>query len=305
MRHSHNLLSSHHSSVSNVACPDSSVEDQNFVNNKCDGGSGTFSFKHCSWNNSGLSSHGGAIHLVYSSPQSSISLTIVDCSFLHCHETGDVGGGAISAKCIGTATVNNSLFYDCRCGMTPTWEDGAGILFYYIYTLPLIKYSSFVSCISSDDGGGCGIWYGNSSVNYAVDSCHFIKCKGTHATSSEGGAVIIFQNQMHIGLSNSLLHDNHAFYGGALDLCDSSLSDFNHPVIFSFFNRNSVPSNGFGNDVYLSGPLPKHPLLHCFSTPSLVRVYNGNDDWLPQGYAFVEHAYPHLRIYSHHSLTKK
>ena len=277
MRNSYTLLSSHHSLISNVACPDSPVQNQNFFKQKYDTGSGTHSFTRCSWDNSGLTSGGGAIHIVFSESHSSISLTVDDCNFLHCKESNSVGGGAISIKYIGSADIENSVFYDCECGISSDGPESAGILLLYLYSYPLIKSCSFISCTTGDDSGGCGIYCSNSTSPYAIDSCRFIKCKGTDTSSSEGGGAAIGENFMHVGVSNSLFNENHAVFGGAVEIWEDYLSSFQYPFKFCFFNNNTATK---GNDICFASTPAQYPFLHCLSTTASSRVYNGDDNWL-------------------------
>ena len=154
MRHS-NIITSSYFIPSNTNCPKSSIDDKQFIKYKCDDTSTSHSFIHCSWDNNGLTSKGGAIHIAFSASHSSIILKVDGCTFLHCHETSSNGAGAVYAQHIGTTTVENSLFYDCECAHNPDYPEGAGINFNLIHTYPLIKSCSFISCVSGDDGGGC------------------------------------------------------------------------------------------------------------------------------------------------------
>ena len=276
VRYSYNFLSSHPPFITNNACPASPVQDQAFIKYKCDSGSGTHSFKHCSWDNSGLASNGGAIHLVYSSPQSSISLTVEHCIFLHCHETGTVDGGAIYVKYINTASVSNSFFYDCECGTAPG-QEGGGICYSYLSTNPSIARCSFISCVSADDGGGCGIWLSNASSVYAINSCRFLKCKGLSETGSEGGGSLLYKNENFITFSNCLFSDCSAPVNAG-GVCIYSLSGTTvKPIKFCFFHENK--SNGFRDATFYYFDDSPQIITYSFSTASSnrVSVYNSTD----------------------------
>ena len=102
----------------------------------------------------------------------------------------------------------------------------------------------------------------------------------------------IGENKMHVGISNSLFIENHAYYGGAVELYEYSLSAFDRLITFSFFQKNT---GTYGNDVHFDITLPRNsPLLHCFSLSATNRVYDNktkathNDDWLPQGSIYLQ-----------------
>ena len=281
VRQSSILRSYYFSSISNDNCPASPVTNTNFTNKKCSYSSGGHSFTNCSWNNNGLSSSGGAIHLRCASSQPLISLTVDYCSFFHCHETGEVGGGAIYAEFIGSGTVQNSFFYDCKCGWNTTGPEGAGVLLDYIHTLPLIRCCSFISCTTADDGGGCGIWHSHSSITYAVDSCRFIKCTGTHESNSKGGGIMIYSNSDFITCRNCLFYACETNdQGGGIYITHQSGTSV-QPISFSFFRDNQ---SGEGRDIYLYqfDDTPQ-PILFSFSYESENgKVSPRSDTWLPQ-----------------------
>ena len=280
MRHSNILRSSQNSIISNDECSNSKIEGKPFTQQKCSDNTSSHSFTHCSWNNNGLTSNGGAIHLRCDSSQPLISLTVDDCTFLHCYETGEVGGGAIYAEFIGSATVKNSFFYDCKCGWNTTGPEGAGALLDYIHSLPFIQCCSFISCTTGDDGGGCGIWYSHSVITYVVDSCRFISCKGTHQTSSQGGGIMIYGNNDFIACTNCLLYACETKYrGGGIYISYPSETTV-QPITFCFFQGNK---SGKGRDIcfekFSSTP---QAITHSFSFEAATgRVFGGSDNWLP------------------------
>ena len=270
---------------SNSNCPGSSIDDKQFINYKCDDTSTSHSFTHCFWDNSGLASGGGAIHVVFTSSYSSLSLTVDDCTFLHCHETGSVDGGGIYAQRIDTATVKDSFFFDCTCGNSHTGPEGAGILLNYIQTLPLIKSCVFVSCTTADDGGGCGIYYSYSTLTYAVDSCRCIKCKGTDPSSSEGAVICLSANFQFILCTNCLLYACDALSNGGGIWLDCIHSSTTKKINFCFFSENK---SGGAIDICLYRLSSMYDILiHCFSTcpRKRITIYNDGTDydaWLPQ-----------------------
>ena len=281
MRHSNILRSSQNSIISNDECSNSKIEGKPFTQQKCSDNTSSHSFTHCSWNNNGLTSNGGAIHLRCDSSQPLISLTVDDCTFLHCYETNGVGGGGVYAENIGSAVVTNSFFSDCQCAQNTTGPEGAGVLLDFINTLPSIKCCDFVSCITGDDGGGCGIWYSHSSITYAVDSCNYIKCKGTKPADSEGAGVILHANSDFLTCTNCLFYACDApFNGGGVSLSFPSGASL-QPLTFCFFRENL--SQGF-RDVYLR-QFPSSPpaIAYSFSCEyESGKVGGGEDDWLPQ-----------------------
>ena len=295
MRHSNLLSSSQYYATSNNECTNTEVKDKSFNQQKCSDNSTRHSFIHCSWDNNGRSSSGGAIHLRCTYSQPSITLTVDRCIFFHCHETGNIGGGRVYAEYIGTTMIRNSFFYDCQCGTGADGPDGAGALLNYIHTFPLIQCCIFLFCTSGDDGGGCGIWNSQSPVSYAVDSCTFLKCKGVHQKSTDGGGIIFNQNIDMISCTNCLFHAcTTPHYGGAISAVYPSGTTIK-PISFCYFHQNTAE---YGNDIFLyCFPDPSQTVLHCLSTSASDRVcsvLNENDisnpdkfksdsDWLPLG----------------------
>ena len=279
MRHSH-ILSSHFL-PSNNNCLDSPVTDQTFNSKKCSYSTGSHSFTKCSWDNAGLTSNGGAIHYVLTSQthQSLASLTVDKCTFFHCHETHD-DGGAVHARYIGTATVSDSFFYDCECGTAPG-QEGAGICFVYLSANPSIIRCTFISCVSADDGGGCSIWYSNSSVIYAIDSCRCIKCKGTKEMDSAGGGIVISHNSDFIACTNCLLYACEAKLEGGGIWTMRPTGETISPITFCYFRENK--SKG-ARDIYFSqSDSTIQAIIHSFSSESSSgKVVGGSDNWLLQ-----------------------
>ena len=262
-------------------CPEQSIDDKRFLQYKCDDTSASHSFKHCSWDNNGLTSNGGAIHIAFSSSHSSISLTVDGCIFLHCHETNSNGAGAVYARHIGIATVENSLCYDCECAYNPDYPEGGGLNLNSIHTYPLIKSCSFVSCVSGDDAGGCGIWYSYSSITYAVDSCHCVKCEGIKQQDGEGGGIIFYENKNFVTCTNCLLYTCKAPLNAG-GVCIYRLSSTTVlPIKFCFFRDNK--SNGVRDVKLYHFSTSPQAITNSYSYESESgKVGGGSDNWLPQ-----------------------
>ena len=292
MRNSKVILSLFNSIVSNDDCSDTSIERQSFKKQKCSYSSGSHSFTHCTWNNNGLSSDGGAIHLLSTSPQPSVSLIIDQCTFQHCYEANPVDGGAVYVSYIGSVSISDSSFYDCKCGTGTTLAEGAGVCILYISVKPLLLRCSFISCVSPDDGGGCGIYYCDSSLLYTVDSCCFIKCIGKDS-DGQGGGVLFYRNTGNQACTNCLFSELEAYYGGAFYSYIPNYVENSYPVKFCFFNKNSDLASGYGTDVCFDELYPNNNTVlfqQCFSTSDSKRVgyhysiWSSTDvDWFPSG----------------------
>ena len=283
MRNSYAPSLYHKQITSNADCTQSSISDQEFNLKKCSYSSGSHSFTNCVWNNNGRTSNGGAIHYVLTdeTKRSSASLAVDDCTFLHCHDTGTVDGGAVYAKYIGSASVSDSRFYYCECGSAPG-QEGAGICLGHLYTNPSIVRCTFISCTTADDGGGCGIWYSKSSIIYAVDSCCFVNCIGIGEEKCQGGGIAIIWNEDFMTCTNCFLFACEAKSegGGIWVMCPAETSP--KPITFCFFSENEA---GEGKDVFLYGfPTSSQHIIHSFTCESVSgRVSGSSDNWLPQG----------------------
>ena len=282
----------------NDDCPSTPVTNREFKPIKCTYSSGSHSFIQCTWDNSERTSNGGAIHyrLTANTKDSSTSLTVDKCTFLHCKEADPIDGGAIYTAYIGTVSVSNSHFLDCKSGSGETGAEGGGVLCYFISVLPLIRSCTFLFCTTGDDGGGCGIWFSNSSLAYAVDSCRCIKCQGTHIDNSQGGGIMLAWNDMFITITNCLLSACETKYqGGGIWMSYPSGTSV-RPLTFCFFSENK---SGYGRDVqFINFPSDAEAITHSFSTePSIsgsvcVGTFNSETvvysnihpvNWLPQG----------------------
>ena len=280
MRHSHIILSSL-LIPTNDECPNSPVTSQSFRPKKCSYNAGSHSFTNCSWDNTDLSSNGGAIHYrLTSATKSYASLTVDKCTFLHCKEAETVDGGAIYAAYIGTVSVTASLFYDCKSGTGQIGAEGGGICCYYIAVLPLIRTCTFLFCTTGDDGGGCGIWLSNASSVYVINSCRFLKCKGTHVDNSQGGGIMLSFNEVFVTITNCLLCACETKYQGGGVLITQPSDTSLQPLTFCFFHDNKSP---IGKDVCFyeyNGNIQL--ILYSFSSDAAAgRVDGGPDNWLP------------------------
>ena len=267
-------------SNSNPACSENPTQDKSFFNVNCSYSSGSHTFIDCSWDNKDSGTNGYGIYYVLPSSDSASSLTVTHCSFIHCHASGGVGGGGVFAQCVGSASVCDSNFYDCSCG-SYDYMEGGGVLLNYIAVKPQIVHCTLFLCSSPDDGGGCGIWCSNSSLPYAVDSCRFIHCKGTHQTSSQGGGIVIGWNTDFITCTNSLFCACSApTEGGGVWINHPPQTDL-HPITFCFFCENIA---GQGKDVLLRNfQMTPQPITYSFSCESENgKVSGGSDYWLPQ-----------------------
>ena len=268
---------------SNPNCPDLLIENQHYTQYKCDNILTNHSFLHCSWDNSPRASNGGAIHLLCNSPQPLIYLTVDDCDFFHCKESGSVIGGAIFAKYIGVVVVENSLFYDCACGVGISVSEGAGVFLYFLTSYPFLKSCSFLSCTSADDGGGSGICTCNSFLTYAVDSCNFINCKATHPQSGQGGGISIGDNKVFVSCCNCLFCACEAKLEGGGLWIDCVHASTDKKISFCFFSDNK---SGGPVDICFYMFSPVYEIVqHCFSSSSgtKIMVYDSAinyDHWL-------------------------
>ena len=279
VRYSH-IISSSSFLPSHDNSQDSPVTSQTFNSKKCSFSSGSHAFTTCSWDNNGLTSKGGAIHIAFSDSRPSLTLTIDKCTFLHCHEPGTVDGGAVHARYIGAASVSDSFFYDCACGSN-TGHEGAGICFDAISQQPSIIRCTFISCTTADDGGGCGVWFSKADSVYALASCVCIECKGTHVDNSQGGGIMIAHNTDPITCTNCLL-------SACETKCQGGGIWINYPtgksikaMTFCFFHENKSPS---GKDIcFFEYSRNTQPILYSFSSNRASgRVDGGPDTWLPR-----------------------
>ena len=276
----------------NLVCNDNPTQDHIFTNLNCTYSSGTHRFLHFLWNNEGSKNQGLAIYFCGTSTSSSGTLEVEHCSFSHCHSSGDINSGGVVALCISSASVSHSLFYDCSCEYSDS-QEGCGIFMGHLSRNPFVQSCSFISCISGDDGEGCGIWFCGSFVNYAVDSCRFTKCKGTYPESGQDGAIMYYNNSGTRACTDCIFSESEAYYGGSLYLYCSSYATNTPPAMFCFFNKNSVVSSWYGNDVAIEDcPLRNASVLFqcCVSTSNPNRIgycyitwnwMNADVDWLP------------------------
>ena len=276
---SSHFASSSFSSHSNSACSTSPIEDQQFSNENCTYSSGSHRFIDCSWNNTGRINTGCAIYFVRTTTDSTASLSVTRCSFFHCHSSGNVGGGGICVNQIGSAHIFESVFFDCSCGSYNSLE-GGGVMLSSIYTQPFVQTCIFISCVTCDDGGGCSVYYSNSSLTYVINSCIYITCKGTYKTSSGGGGICIYANKHFITCTNCLFYACDAPNQGGGIWIDLPSGTTMKPITFCFFRENK---SGKGRDIYFFNfGSSVRAIIQCFSFESTTgRVFGGQDTWLP------------------------
>ena len=152
---------------------------------------------------------------------------------------------------------------------------------------PLIKSCLFLSCTSGDDGGGCGIYYSQSSLLYAVDSCRCIKCKGIASPNNEGGGMCLSGNDNFISCTNCLLYACEAPSNAGGIFLDCNYATNEKKITFCFFTENK--SDGAIDVCVWRQSQNFVPLSHCFttSTGKTVGEYENtkdHSDWLPHGY---------------------
>ena len=150
---------------------------------------------------------------------------------------------------------------------------------------PLVERSSFLFCISGNDGGGVGIYSSSQSPKTCILQSRFIACKGQHSGSSGGGGMIIADCNSAISCTECLFCECHsARIGGGLCYYYTPLTPPNNAPLcsFLFFSKNSVLTPQYGQDVYFH-PLPSDGVfLDCFSTTVSPRIYpSEHENWIP------------------------
>ena len=243
-----------------------------------------YEFSLCIWRSCSASNDtGGALKCIGTATK----LYLESCSFTSC--SADREGGAIHTSSIHTLDVKDSLFYACSSSTEENDKGSGAIWIYGIQQTLSISQSSFISCTSKASGGafkvnGCSAQVQGIST---INNCRFISCKATD-TSPDGGAVWIRVNDGLIGILNCLFSLCYSgMYGGAIKN-NQDHSSRNYPIRYCFFNKNSVPSNGYGNDIYFI-VFSEVACLHCFSTTTKNRIgyvsgntnVNTDVNWLP------------------------
>ena len=241
----------------------------------------------CTWRRCEASSGGG---IFYQNNNPEASLTITYGQFFACIAT-DARGGGIFAEGLKTFTVHNALFSCCSAGGSPDCG-GAGMEIESVTTPPTIESCVFLSCISSNDGGGMGIWHSPSFQQKCIVCCNFIHCEAQHSSSSDGGSLIVWYSNAAIGCSNVLFADSHSERrGGAASFNITGTHNSTIPLFsFCFFKNNKALLNP-GNDVNFHDWKPTEPFLHCFSTTKENRIsyrfegdyHTDQDNWPPHG----------------------
>ena len=135
----------------------------------------------------------------------------------------------------------------------------------------------------------------NSLLTYVIDSCCFIKCRGTGDNDSQGGGIYFYGNNHFITCTNCLFAlCNSSYHGGGIVISYPAGTSIK-PLIFCYFHENTAQ---YGNDIffyYFSNP--SEAILHCLSMSLPHRVdyvvnsndvynhsaYQSGDEWLPLG----------------------
>ena len=202
-----------------------------------------------------------------SSSAPSDTLIIANFSFKYCRTSCDIKSGRVVALSISSASVSESVFYDCSCPQASA-QEGAGLFMSCVSVQTLVQRCSFISCQSADDGGGSGIYYSSSAFPYVVDSCAYIGCRGTDQTGTEGGGLILCVNNPSVCCTNSLFNVcNAPFLGNGITI--SSYKHADQPFTFSFFHSNT---SGYGNDIFYYTPYPSSAIISCSSTSYLHKI---------------------------------
>ena len=245
-------------------------------------------FISCSNNENEPKGNGGAI----SYDVANGNLTIKYCFFYNCIAYHYEGGG-IDARNADDVTISYSTFVSCQAHSSLVLSGGGGVNLWFIKQYPSIKYCSFISCISDDDGSGLNIYNSSSSGNhYACENCVFIKDAVLGNSDSFGGGVLLCDNYEILKCSNLVFTDNEGTFGGAYAICHITQSQI-YFLYFCFFHSNI---GTYGNDAYLLQLFLENPFLYSFSTAASLRIVhasNRNDwnnpdvftdysNWLPQ-----------------------
>ena len=240
-----------------------------------------------------LEESGGAIFYTVSGG----SLHIVECVFETCetriNKDSGTGGGAVFATSLSELIISSSLFLACAC-YTSGSSDGGAIEMFALGSNVVIGACLFISCHTDDDGGAVCMWDFLLWQGTCILDCSFVKCEGTHTTSSDGGALLVCNSNAAVGCSNTLFaHCHSEFRGGGATYHIYNTSNHHsslHLFTFCFFNNNSAEFKP-GNDVYFHQCMPTQPFVHCCSKTRENRIsyYSNNDyhfdkdDWLPLG----------------------
>ena len=251
-------------------------------------------FSSCNNKKNSPQGHGGAIS--YSVANGKLTVTL--CYFYNCIAY-QKEGGAIDARNADDVTVTLSAFVKCHAdSIGDHASGGGGINLRSIQSQPYLKFCSFISCTSSDDGGGVAIWSSKATNTLFCSECRYVLCSTPNSNPNQispyAGGIILWNNNNILKCSNSLFASNTGWLGGAYATCNVTLAP-NYILSFSFFNNNTGTC---GNDATFYSFLPDNEhqaFLHCFSTTPSNRIgYLNNTwqttkvDWLPLGCIYFE-----------------
>ena len=243
---------------------------------------GSFKFTDCCWEHCTTNGNGGAICLT----SSNSILTVLRGIFIDCNTTSHYGGGIYVENC-AQFHASESLFYQCHSTTLKNDYGGAGISIRISnIDKTVIMCCSFIDSDSTSDSGGMTIYSSNGvQSTLPIRSSTFIKCRSL-SVSPEGGAVCYWENNVTIGMSDSLFSQCNATNGGGIFM-SLPTTPSEEIIKFCFFHANTVTRNG--KDVCLFG-LPSNymPLLQCLTTSSGNTVNehentNDHSNWLPAG----------------------
>ena len=234
-------------SSNSASCSQLSYEDNYSINRVSCSTQGDYSFLRCSFfgdPNNIMAGHGGAICI----SNNEATLSVDYCQFYSFAVDGR--GGAVYTENLTRVIVKNSLFDRC---IPPSHQvGGAGAIRITNSSQPLIESCTFTSCSCLVDGGAVYIYLGGCSSNNAIvaQNSRFVCCKCTgedRSDGSDGGGVMMWDNDPLIGVRNCLFSYCHSYKGGGIYLY---LPDDNQltPVQFCFFTKNS---GTYGIDVFV------------------------------------------------------
>ena len=259
--------------LSNDNCPGPSYEGCTFNQTTPPTLSTITLFTRCTFSGMTSAGRGAAIFSTSFCTISLISCVLKDC-------TAAKNGGAVFLSGINSLTITNILFQNCKTNSDVDYPGGGGIYIGGSSSSLTIRSSSFISCkasVKKNARGGGGFWASVIQKCFCYSS-RFISC----SSNSAGGATVLQSPNDDFQISDCLFKGNTANHGGgAIREIDNPTSPTRH-LKFSFFTANRANDNN-GNDLCVHNAILATPFLHCFTTTSSSRVYNGNDNWLPQG----------------------
>ena len=219
------------------------------------------------------------------------NLIVTSCYFYKCIAYCQEGGG-IDARTADYVMVSFSTFLECVAHAPPLASGGGGINLFNIQQHPYIRFCSFISCATDDDGGGMSISQTAPANILLCAGCRFINGQSEQQENEYNwaGGLMLWDNYKALICTDSLFTSNKATYGGAYGT-NYNVAFLDYPLRFCFFHKNKAMN---GNDVAFRVVAPTNDtifFLHCCSTSDSKRVgYKENDiwytadfNWLPLG----------------------